>query len=901
MNTIMTLTPRLVSSLKGATGKKGPKKPKKGKGGWLKNRARKTPAKKTSEPARTADAAQQVPVHMTPPPQLARAADVLRAVEAGKARAHMGPPSVKVILTEQGVVFQQPRDDGKPGVPFVSQALEQYPKALEMQFAAFLRPETNSWGFYNGPAAKTQGGTLDDLKATAHEHFQRAYASTVLGKQLILQGEFDKALKSFEGVMDDLALFQPGLRYQAIVLMQLIAELRRAKGELSSSNMARINNLLASHRLVIESFFMALEEYAERSYLGSGVHERFERSLQAMVVWSGHARIYLKNEIMNLAGEEDENRKRIGRLLRRALEFQYGAIDFADPSVMNTDDRTRDIVVGDLFGFFGPVFDHNYDAFMRWTIAGSQSMRELAWTISLRMLFWNSAEDLDAVSDACPTDAALLQRLQGALTRAHGIEAAHRATSRLAGMLEEAEDMAREVAQRAEKVDHQSKYSEQIGELYAWADELRASRLVPDTSRPDAPKAEPIYGALKDRLPPDAAERSIVARLAKAEEKHRVLADSLQSAREALTRVLKPGESDDPILLVKHAVSNLVQARRKKKGIGSSMERRQLREDLEAAQRFAEQLRLDVDMAPRGLVAERIQRRASIVLPSLAEALLTFPNYRSDEIRRVFSRRSDGEPESERVFPVAMLPGNGLLPSRDALMRFLRQRGLEDTPAAYKVWNYWLGKALFRNDDARATTRPEFGAHDLPASIASLPSITGLSLLRQAACFAVGADPDAVPCMPSSHEVLYDTIRCGIAMGLDPVEVWELGYAMPIAHVDDDRATVADAIDRLVDRLRFEDDFTIYPQLANIAGNRKDGLQRAIFLARAGQSFEAAGQGADAAQAYVTAARLMDSAYAPAPDIYAALVQRVGQLQTALTVSAGNVLSTVGSGMLPRR
>lgn len=236
-----------------------------------------------------------------------------------------------------------------------------------------------------------------------------------------------------------------------------------------------------------------------------------------------------------------------------------------------------------------------------------------------------------------------------------------------------------------------------------------------------------------------------------------------------------------------------------------------------------------------GIVREDLVAAMRGVAPTLAAALLFFQDLPGDGVKRLLAAGGD------EMIPLVK-PGTPL-PPLSAVGTLIGRVNMAGTRTAPLLRNLWINRLRDEHD--------AIAGFDLDGDTAVSPGLSAHALLRRVVGVVTGQPVDDVPREHLMPEILIDTACCGIAMGFDPVEAAEVGYALAALQLDRDRPVAAASFDRELAGLRAAAGRrALYECLAIRARRRRDILQEAIFLARAGMEAERENDAARADRLY---------------------------------------------------
>lgn len=625
---------------------------------------------------------------------------------------------------------------------------------------------------FNGPAVFSPTVPLRDIPGKAHRAFDEIRQRVLAGERAIDQQNYPTAMKNYGRAREGLKQFQPGFQLHGIMVLQMVAELTRAEAMRDAVSSRKMDRFIEAFALMTEAQIMAQMMSIERALEVPTREDTVFEYLAERIALADKARALIKDEFDKLedSGEGGFSQSMCGELVETALIKYYGDIEGDDAPFGTPREWTRDLVIGDLAAYLKkePAW------VMRKTRDALTVYKSLglaaAWYLRRRHTPWN----VDAAW--WESDEDFLRKTRAILTRTRGARAAVEAMGRINGVL----------------------FFNTMELAHHFAHRVLGEELLGDRTAREG-YAREFFDIAYD-----------CATLILATEPGQ---EDIQEKRRGVMEKL--GMADDPDDVLTPVVRR-----------SGSVPSHEL-----LFERFMEAISTSEGALPSFTQHSETYNELAAATPSLAEALLFYPNVDRDGIRSFLNDVSA---------PPGLLDDSSDMPTRDAVMRFIEGSAFRGKPEVALLWNLWLDACIGRSTYLEGL--------DLAPEIAFSPGFAGFTLMRRMICSVAGEGRiDDIPLAHLTVDHLYDAIRCARVMGFDDVEACEACYAFPLLNLDRTNAHLAYTFDQLVDKLRGEDKHVTYGELADLASGHGNIFQEAILLARAGMSLERFGGDSDEA------------------------------------------------------
>lgn len=713
-----------------------------------------------------------------------------------------------------------------------SERRKSVPQQLDDLLSASLHSDSTAYLRYHWTADHLRGGEASDIAAhrdDASRQLRRMRGKSREALQALSRHDYLTALNLFEDIHTRLEFFQPGLSRERILTTAILGEMHRAvvrddglvtrqwQRQMGAGGTLDANSLLAqkaaylvnAHLHASTALLMAKADAVERSVDAPSDDDPYYRSMSGLLNPLHGVRAAVKDGLDDLIAKHDGSL--VGFFIKNALEQYFGDIDAVSGVPTTMQEYVRDFMVGDLAN---DISSDGHELLNR-QLRTIDMLAHTAFTIASNMIKRNTSGDIAADIDDKDGAAQLFRRLQSVLVRGFGTKGASVAMNRLyATYFYTGAKYAQERGDWvAELVRSGSKFER--GDQFTNANAIpcyeRGLRML-DYILATSPGHEQIL-ELREQI-----ERKLAAVSGDAPASRSMTQDSSVTTPSTFTS------------LYEAAGKRLVPPQRQRAS----------------------------DSELPSAVTRELAKRVASRMPTLAQSLLFF----NDQTAIGTFDHEEGSVHIPRGLYALTEEG---MSSRGDVTQLVSSLGLEDDWAAASIWNLWI--------DAATNNLDFMAGYDLDPSIGTFPGLTAMTMLRRFAGYVAAIEMPDVPASNIMHDVMYDTVCCGLAMRLDPVEVWEVAYAMPELSMANIGTYKLGDIDSAISRLRDERGSIVYPELAAFAERANDGFAHAIFLARTGMSFEREGDPTEAMPFYNNSYMALQRVRRQREDIPASIMQ----------------------------
>lgn len=700
------------------------------------------------------------------------------------------------------------------------------------EFGRTNSTEDGAWTYYLGPVGGKPKESKSHLIKSSGAALERLLKGAHATRSEIAHGRFPHAIESGEGILKGMTLFGSGLRYNEIMVRQMIAELHRAHGVRQQNVRNKMQSLATAHALSIEACLNTMAYIVENA-VEDPPNGKFFIELLRQVDQAGMTRMVASRNIKDAIYPEDEMIESNAALLRDAWAKYFDSIEFDWTPSDDWRGRARDIVIGDLIH----LMTDDQAMIDAWRLAAIEAIVDFARELALKMIRPYFGANAQGFSDM--SDKELMLHVRGIITRMHGMSVSERVIDSLNRTFYEAERMASDVAEGSSATKSPTmrlifleKGYEIINTMRATQDRVEFRRRARELEQKIGEMGAKISKTVDSKASASAPEDSENA-------PGRYLADSLK------TFLSSEGSAPSD-----NAVSEIVNRSQ-----------------------------------------QDARRNILKVMPHLAQALLFFSDRDAGDVRIAFARLADLAGGGPIEIPKGLVTATSSLPSREEVSRLIGSLGLGGSDGAHRIWNLWIDMMV--NGDERLHGLP------LPPSVAASHSMSSLALLRKCVAIICGADVQGITGQVITNDVMYDAVRCAILLGLDPLEAWEVGYALPTTYSNSILPSDGKKWDETIDLFRSRLPHGVYLELAKMAYTRSDRLQEAILKARAAVVCKELGQKSDAFTQHRSAKRAIEIATKQTQypeDILSPLLTRIDELgESVADAGAHNAVDLISN------